>query len=62
MTREEAIDVLASIVSPIVGRYLAECVAERLYEVLSGLDKEATDRLLGRAAQAVQHAATLERP
>ena len=62
MMREEAINVLAGIVSPIVGRYLAECVAKRLYEVLSGLDKEATDRLLERAAQALQHAAPLGRP
>ena len=62
MTREEAIAVLARIVSPIVGRYLAECVAERLYEVLSGLDKEAADRLLERAAQALPHTAPLGRP
>ena len=57
MKREEAIKVLADMVSPIVGRYLAACVAEKLYETLSGLDKEATDRLLARAT-----AAPLNRP
>ena len=50
MTKKETIDVLVGIVAPIVGRYLAERVAERLYEVLSGLDKEATDRLLDLAS------------
>ena len=62
MTREQAIDVLAGMIGPIIGRYLAESVAERLYEVLSGLDKEATDRLLKQAAQALQHTAPLGRP
>ena len=62
MTRKEIIDVLAGIVDPIVGRYLAECVAERLYEVLSGLDKEATDHLLDLAAQALQRTVPLGRP
>ena len=52
MKREEAIDVLAHMISPIVGRYLAACVAEKLYETLSGLDKEAIDRLLKRATTA----------
>jgi hypothetical protein len=51
MTRSKAIEILARIISPVVGRYLAERVAERLYDVLSSLDREATDSLIGRAAQ-----------
>lgn len=57
MKQEQAIQVFADIVSPIVGRFLGERVAVRLYECLVRLDKEGTDRLLLRVQESVQQAA-----
>ena len=54
MRREEAVEVLEQIASPIVGRYLAEHVAQRLYDVLSGLDTETIDDLLAKATRPLE--------
>jgi hypothetical protein len=58
VTEDKAVRILTDVASPIVGRYLAERVAQRLYRVLSKLDKESTDRLLGRITQSVEHTAS----
>ncbi len=54
MKQENAIEILASIISPIVGRFLAERVAVRLYEILSTLDKDGTEHLLLRVHESFQ--------
>jgi hypothetical protein len=55
MTEEQAVRILTEMNSPVVGRYLAECVAYRLYQILSKLDKEGIDRLLAQATQSMEH-------
>jgi len=48
MTEEEAAGILAAIIAPIVGRYLAAEAAQRLYDELARIDHEALDDLLAR--------------
>jgi hypothetical protein len=54
MKREKAVEVLEQIASPIVGRFLGERVAQRLYDVLSALDKETIDALLSKATRPLE--------
>ena len=58
MTEDQAVHILSDIVSPVVGRYLAKCVAQQLYRALSKLDKEGIDRLLMQATQSIGHTAS----
>jgi len=48
MTEEEAAGILAAIIAPIVGRYLAAIAAQRIYDELKQVDQEALDDLLAR--------------
>lgn len=48
MTKEQLIGILASILAPIVGRFLANIAAERLYAQLARVDQKALDDLLAR--------------
>jgi len=48
VTQEELVGVLAAIIAPIVGRYLARVAAERIYTLLAVVDQVALDDLLAR--------------
>ena len=48
MTEEELAGILAAIIAPIVGRYLAPIAAQRIYDELKQVDQEALDELLVR--------------
>jgi len=48
MTEEELTGILAAIIVPIVGRYLAAEAARRIYDELKRIDQEALDELLVR--------------
>ena len=54
MTEEETVGILAAIIAPIVGRYLAAVAAQRLYDALKAVDQEALDDLLARYSEIVQ--------
>jgi hypothetical protein len=40
--------ILAAMIAPIVGRYLAALAAQRIYDELKALDQQALDELLAR--------------
>ena len=46
MTEEELIGVLAAIIAPIVGRFLANAAAQQLYLQLAIADQDALDELI----------------
>ncbi|HUW13972.1 MAG TPA: hypothetical protein VM537_29885 [Anaerolineae bacterium] len=48
---ESSILVLVAIIEPVVGRYLANLAAQRLYAQLARVDQEALDHLLTRYAE-----------
>ena len=48
MTKEQLIGILAAIIVPITGRFLANVAAERLYAQLARVDQKALDDLLSR--------------
>ena len=48
---EPSILILVTIIEPVVGRYLANMAAQRLYAQLGRVDQEALDHLLTRYAE-----------
>jgi len=48
VTEEEITMIVAAMIDPIVGRYLARIAAERIYTLLSIVDQDTLDDLLAR--------------
>jgi len=46
MTEEQAVQILTDIMAPVIGEYLAEYAARKLYTTLVAIDEEALHRLL----------------
>jgi hypothetical protein len=51
VTEKELAGILAAILAPIIGRYLAAVAAQRLYDQLKHIDQQALDDLLIRYSE-----------